>query len=76
MSWDWSAVTLIQAREDPDNYVSGTYADIYGLHKSGYIQKFTWAAGGDTLTMTADYLTVPIDHMITVSAEHVDVGRQ
>ena len=26
--------------------------------------------------MTADYLTVPIDHMITISPEHLDVGRQ
>lgn len=66
-------MTLIQAREDPDNYVSGTFPDIYGLHGSGYIQKFTWSAS--TLTMTADYLTVPIDHKITVSPEHLDVGR-
>lgn len=75
-NWNWSAATLIQAREDPDNYVSGTYPPIFGLHDNGYIQKFTWAEGGDTLTTTVDYLTVPIDHLITVSPEHLDVGRQ
>jgi len=74
--WDWSAVTLIQARQEPDNYVSGTYADIYGLFRNGYIQKFTWAAGGDTLTMTADYITVPVDHAISVSPEHLDMGHE
>ena len=26
--------------------------------------------------MTADYITVPIDHMITVSPEHLDIGRE
>lgn len=26
--------------------------------------------------MTVDYITVPIDHMITISPEHLDIGRQ
>lgn len=76
---DVTSLTLIQAREDPDTYVSGTMNDIYGLQQtgnSGYIQKFTWASGGDTLTHTTEYITVPIDHMITVSAEHLDIGKE
>lgn len=68
------AMTLIQPREAPDNYVAGTPPPIYGLHKTGYILKFTW--GSNKLTMTAPSIVVPIDHGITVSPEHLDVGRK
>ena len=70
---DNTALTLLQAREDPDNYVSGTFPDIYGVHDSGYIQKFTWSK--PNLSTTSPSITVPIDKAITVSPEHMDVGR-
>ena len=66
-------LTLIQPREDPDNYVSGTQLQIYGIHGSGYIIKFSYAA--DVMTAT-ESITVPIDHLITVSTEHLDVGNK
>jgi hypothetical protein len=66
--------TLIQAREDPDNYVSETIPDIFGLNLSGYIQKFTWSS--PVLSMTSPSIVVPISKAITISAEHVDVGHK
>lgn len=43
-TFDQTAMTLLQAREDPENYVSGTVPDIYGIVENGYIQKFTWSS--------------------------------
>lgn len=67
-----SDLTLVQAREDPDNYVEGTQIPIYGIHGNGYIQKFTWTT--PTLATTFPSIVVPIDHQITISPEHLDVG--
>ena len=70
----YTSTTLVQAREDPDNYVSGTTSTIWAIYGSGYIQKLSWSS--PTLSMTADYVTIPIDKQITVSPEHLDVGRK
>jgi len=70
---DPTKLVLVQAREDPDSYTEGSYPDIYGLHNSGYIVKFTWAAS--TITAVAPSITVPVDLKIVVSPEWFDIGK-
>lgn len=63
----------MQARDDPDNYVSGTVQPIYGLHNSGFILKFTWTS--PTFATVSPSIQVPVDKQITISPELVDVGK-
>ena len=64
----------MQARDDPDNYVSGTVQPTYGLHNSGFIQIMTWSSPL-TLTTTSPNIQVPVDKQITISPEHFDAGK-
>lgn len=73
---DPTKLVLVQAREDPDNYVAGTPPTIYGLHNSGYIQEFTWTAGTKTLSTIAPSIVIPINKAIVASPEWFDVGRR
>lgn len=72
-SYDEAQIVLVQPRENPDDYVSGTIPPIYALYGSGYIQKLTWTS--PNFAFTSPSIVVPVDHLIVVQAQHFDAGH-
>lgn len=75
------SLTIVQVREDPENYASGSYPDLYAIDTSlasPYLLKVVYDDAGDTISVdVASSVAIPTEYkIITMSPAWVDVGRQ
>ena len=72
---DVSAMTLLQARYDPDTYAAETIMDIYGLNNDLCIMKISYSASSLTVSEVID-LETRAHKLYTVTPEHFDVTQR
>ena len=72
-----ASMTLVQVREDPENYVSGSYPDIYMIDtgNNDYFIKVTYNSGDNTISVDSS-VAIDSTYHVTMTPKHVDVGRQ
>ena len=73
---DAAGMTIVQVREDPENYVEGSYPDLYLIdtQNSGYLFKMVYNKAAGTIDLAAA-IVIPAAYHISMTPEHVDVGR-
>ena len=72
-----ASMTIIQVREDPENYVEGEYPPLYLVDtgNNDYLIKVVFADATETITVDSS-VAIPAEYKIEMKLEHVDVGRQ